>query len=78
MTAAEAPSIWVGGRYELLERLGQGTTCEVHLARTVHKDGEISLVALRRPLAAYAADPRFVEELLASARRAGSVSLTLR
>ncbi len=64
-----AASIHVG-RYELVERLGQGSTSEVHLARTVRRDGEIALVALRRPLAPFASDPRFVEELLASAHRA--------
>ncbi|MBN8612326.1 MAG: protein kinase [Deltaproteobacteria bacterium] len=58
------------GRYELVERLGQGLTCEVHLARTVRRDGEIALVALKRPLPAFEQDPRFVEELLASAHRA--------
>ncbi|MFO0712228.1 MAG: serine/threonine-protein kinase [Sandaracinus sp.] len=61
------------GRYELIERLGHGHTSEVHLARTVRSDGEVALVALRRPLPAYAADPRFVEEFLASARRAAQL-----
>jgi hypothetical protein len=59
------------GRYELLDRLGEGGMADVYLARQLDLD---RLVALKELRALAGADPSFAKRFLREARMAGSLS----
>ncbi|MBX7101616.1 MAG: serine/threonine protein kinase, partial [Myxococcaceae bacterium] len=61
------------GRYELLRRLGLGSTTEVYLARLTGPGGFQKQLALKRAVAAVSAEPAFVERFLAEARVAAGL-----
>lgn len=58
----------VGGRYELLEKLGAGGMAEVYKARQTGVDGFEKLVVLKKILPGFAQNQSFIDMLKAEAR----------
>jgi serine/threonine protein kinase len=62
------------GRYALVRRLGMGGMAEVYLARAQGPEGFEKTVALKRILATWADDPKFVQMFFAEARVAARLN----
>jgi tetratricopeptide (TPR) repeat protein len=60
----------LGNRYRLLGRIGTGGMAEVYRALSLGAHGFEKLVAVKRVLPAYAADPEFVERFIDEAKLA--------
>ncbi len=68
----DAPTVL--GKYRLLRRIGGGGMGEVFLARVAGPAGFEKTMVVKRPLAAYAGLPRFVEMFLNEARLAAQLT----